>query len=422
MIRNYKNDINGLIILDKPSGITSNSCLTRIKKILNPKKLGHTGTLDGEATGVLVCLLGTATKSQDYLMKTGTKTYEAEILLGATSNTEDVFGNIDNKIFDLSNITNESIENVCNSFIGEYNQTPPMYSSKKIGGKKLLNLARKGIEVERKICKVMVFDLKVLNISKTKLSIYRNEFEKNDRDLICIKIFVKCSKGTYIRTLAKDIGEKLGVGALMGNLRRTSTSGYDIGEAITFKELEEKVKLNDFSFIKPCLYREKECVLTFGKFETLHLGHQLLIKEVSDIAKKNNLVARTLIVGNNIDSKFLTKEQRVSKLNFMGIDETLELPLIDNVKNMEPIDFINQILVNELKVKFIVVGTDCSYGKGGKGDANLLKTVLEPQGIKVIVHEKIKVNDNGIDISSTLIHEEDDKGNDELVKKLLGKA
>ena len=414
-------NINGLIVIDKPSGITSNACLTKIKKILNPKKLGHTGTLDGEATGVLVCLLGTATKSQDYLMKSGTKTYEAEILFGALSDTEDVFGNIDNKVFDLSNLTKEKIENVCKNFIGEYNQIPPMYSSKKIGGKKLLNLARKGEVVDRKPCKVNILEIKVLDINSVNLSKYRVDIGFVERELLCAKVVVKCSKGTYIRTLAKDIGEKLGVGAIMGHLRRISTSGYDINEAITLNELEEKVKNNDYKFLKPCLYRDKECALTFGKFETLHIGHQLLIKEVSDIAKKNNIVARTLIIGENLDSEFLTKEQRISKLNYMGIDETLELPLIESVKNMSPEDFVSEILVKQLKVKFVVVGSDCSFGKGGIGDAKLLKSMLEPLGIKVIIYEKIKVEDSNIDISSTLIHNEKKSGNIKLVNKLLGK-
>ena len=154
-IKRIVNDINGLIILDKPKGHTSNDCISLIKKILHPRKIGHTGTLDENATGVLVCLLGSATKSQEYLMKTGAKIYDAELILGISTDTEDITGKIleykeyVNDIFDI-----DKLNEIVKTFIGDYDQIPPMYSAKKVGGKKLINLARKGIVVERKVSKV----------------------------------------------------------------------------------------------------------------------------------------------------------------------------------------------------------------------------------------------------------------------------
>ena len=147
------NDINGYFILDKEKDYTSNDSLSVIKRLLHPRKLGHTGTLDVNATGVLVCLLGDATKCQEYLMKTGDKIYDTELLLGFSTDTEDFTGKILDIDFktvkimtcgkdsELSNLYS-SVEKVCKDFLGEYNQIPPMYSAKKINGKKLIDIAR----------------------------------------------------------------------------------------------------------------------------------------------------------------------------------------------------------------------------------------------------------------------------------------
>ena len=405
------NDINGLIVLDKPKGYTSNDCLSMIKKIIHPKKIGHTGTLDENATGVLVCLLGSATSSQEYLMKKGDKIYEAELILGLSTDTEDITGTVKNYKDDLV-LNLQDVEKVVKSFIGEYNQVPPMYSAKKVGGKKLVNLARAGKEIDRKASKVNIYDIELLSMEDYNLSDYR---------LKKVNMTVRCSKGTYIRTLCKDIGEKLNLPSCMGNLRRVATSGFNIDESITVDQVKQKFENNDYSFIRPCFYQEYDTAITFGKFETLHIGHQKIIKEVVDVAKLKNYKSTVIIVGENIDTNVLTKEQRISKLKYLGVDNILYFPLDSINKKISPIDFVKEILYNELKAKTIVVGSDCRFGYEGKGDSILLKTLCDKLGIELKIIDKIKLDNSDEYVSSTLIKKEYENGNIELVNKLLGK-
>lgn len=410
-----KNKIDGLIVLDKPKDFTSNDCLALIKKYLSPNKIGHTGTLDTNATGVLVCLLGSGTKSQDYLMSSGEKIYNAKLILGISTDTEDITGKVISEL-DLKdkNITKEEIVSAANNFIGDYEQIPPMYSAKKVDGKKLINLARKGKEIERKACKVKIYDIKV------------NDIEKKGR-ILEVDINITCSKGTYIRTLCKDIGEKLGVPSCMGDLRRTKTSFFTIDEAITLSDIKEKVNKNDYSFIKLCMYQKSDAVVTFGKFETLHIGHQKIIKEVVDKAKAIGVDSTVLSIGISSDNKILTKEQKISKLKYLGVDNVIDFPFNEYTKNMEPEKFIEDILIKQLKAKVVVVGSDCRYGKAALGEKNLLSKVCKEHNIEVVILDKLKVKDveknSEIcekEISSTLINGlyEDNRI---LADKLLGK-
>ena len=407
------NDINGMIILNKPKGLTSNDCLTCIKKILHPKKLGHTGTLDKNATGVLICLLGSATKSQEYLMKSCIKTYEAELLFGISTDTDDFLGNIQSSNFEkIKKIDIDEVKDVIKSFVGNYKQIPPMYSSKKIKGKKLLELARSGITVERK-----EENLEIYSIETNELI----DYKYNDLNLKCINIRVSCSKGTYIRTLCKDIGERIGIPACMGNLCRIRSGEFDITDSITLDELKEKYNSNDLSFIKPCYYSNDKTALSFGKFETLHVGHLKIINDVINYAKHNKIKSTIMFVGNNVDNDILTNDQRVSKLKFLGIDNIIYYPLDEINKNVLPIDFVKEIIYNQLKTEYLVVGSDCSFGKGGLGNVNLLIDLCKELNINYNIIEKLKVKNTNIDISSTYIKEEFEKGNFELVNSLLGR-
>ena len=408
------NDINGLIVLDKPKVHTSNDCLSVIKKILHPRKIGHTGTLDENATGVLVCLLGNATKSQEYLMKTGDKIYDAELILGISTDTEDITGKVTEykddvgSAFDIDKL-NEAVK----SFIGEYNQVPPMYSAKKVGGKKLINLARKGVVVARKVCKVKINCIEVKDC---------DDYSFENYNLKKINIVVSCSKGTYIRTLCKDIGEKLGIPSCMGNLRRIATGEFKIENSITLDDLKLKVENSDYSFISPCYYQKDDSVVTFGKFETLHLGHQNIISRVVNDAKTKDLKSTVLIVGSNDDSKIISKEQRISKLKLIGVDNIFNFELSDRNMKMSPETFVEDILIKQLRAKEVVVGSDCKFGYIGKGDGNLLKNLCSKHDVNVIVVDKLKVDNSDEYISSTFIKSEFDKGNMELVNKLLGKG
>ena len=216
--------MNGIINVYKERGFTSHDVVAKLRGILHMKKIGHTGTLDPDATGVLPVCIGKATKVCG-LLTDKDKTYRAVVKLGVTTNTEDMTGEI------LSHhpvsITKEQIEMAVSKFVGEIEQIPPMYSAIKINGKKLYELARQGKEVERKARKVTIYEIKVLSI----------DFSENE-----FTMEVSCSKGTYIRTLCKDIGEFLGCGAAMKTLVRTRVSEFFLEQALTLGQIEQAVK------------------------------------------------------------------------------------------------------------------------------------------------------------------------------------
>lgn len=407
------NDINGMIILNKPKDMTSNDCLSIIKKNIHPKKIGHTGTLDKNATGVLICLLGSATKSQEFLMKSCKKKYKAQLILGVSTDTEDITGSIKEiNAEGISNTSDDDIKETINSFIGNYSQVPPMYSAKKVNGKKLLNLARKGIEVVRKASDLQIYNIEIAGF---------DDYNFDNLKLRCVNIIVECSKGTYIRTLCKDIGAKLGIPSCMGDLCRISSGDFIIEDSITIDELIKKVSANDFSFIKPCYYSKDETALTFGKFETLHLGHLKIINDVVTHAKNHNIKSTVMIVGSSIDNDILTTAQRVSKLKLLGVDNIIYYPLDSINMSIDAKDFVVDILYKQLKSSYIVVGSDCSFGYKGIGDKELLIKLCKDLNINCKIVEKLKVENTDIDISSTYIKSEYEKGNINLVNSLLGK-
>jgi len=223
--------IDGILIVDKPEGLTSHDVVARLRRILKTKRIGHTGTLDPFATGVLVMLVGKATRLAQFLDK-DKKEYQATIRFGFETDTGDVSGSpkrIQNSKF---KIQNEEIEEALKDFRGEIEQTPPMYSAKKVAGKKLYELARKGIEIERKPVKITIYEIEKMENGKWKME---------NGKTFDVKIRVACSAGTYIRTLAEDIGKKLEVGAHLSALRRTRAGQFDLSKAVTIEELEEIV-------------------------------------------------------------------------------------------------------------------------------------------------------------------------------------
>ena len=216
--------MNRIIIIDKPLKISSQGVVSRVKKILNVKKAGHTGTLDPMASGVLPILVGDATKLSKYLIEHD-KTYVATVTLGESRTTGDVEGEVVEKDdFDINNITEEDIINVLNSFLGETEQIPSIYSAIKINGKKLYEYAREGEEINIPTRKIFIKSIKLLNINKE-----NNSFEYE----------VEVSKGTYIRTLSEDIAKKLGTIGYMSSLRRTRVDKFDLKKAVTLESLEE---------------------------------------------------------------------------------------------------------------------------------------------------------------------------------------
>lgn len=222
--------INGIVNVYKESGFTSFDVVAKMRGIFHQKKIGHTGTLDPDAQGVLPVCLGRATKVCD-LLTDKDKEYEAVMLLGMTTDTQDVSGTVLSR--QEVTASEDAVKTVITSFEGEYMQIPPMYSALKVNGQKLCDLARKGIEVERKARPVTIHKIEILEI-----------------DLPRVRMKVECSKGTYIRTLCQDIGEKLGCGACMESLLRTRVSEFRLDGALRLQQIEELVQREDFSFVQ----------------------------------------------------------------------------------------------------------------------------------------------------------------------------
>jgi len=216
--KRQKKNINGILLLDKPIGLSSNQALQKIKWLLKAAKAGHTGTLDPLATGLLPLCFGEATKFAHFLTDAD-KTYVATIKLGATTTTGDAEGEV--LTTNPVNVSRIDFEQACRQFTGEISQTPPMYSALKFEGKALYEYARAGLEIERKARFVTIRNIEV------------NSFAGD-----VAVITVTCSKGTYIRTLAEDIGGQLGCGAHLIGLRRTATADYQIAQAVTLEQFE----------------------------------------------------------------------------------------------------------------------------------------------------------------------------------------
>ena len=211
--------LNGVINVYKEKGYTSHDVVAIVRKTLNIKKVGHTGTLDPDAEGVLPVCIGQATKLADYIMAER-KSYTAEITFGAETTTQDASGEII-KEYEYTFDENR-LREVIDTFKGEQTQVPPMYSAIKINGKKLYEIAREGKEIERKARKITVYDIRIAEINPPNKAI----------------IEIDCSKGTYIRSLCSDIGNKLGWGAFMSSLTRTASGKFKLNEAVKLDELK----------------------------------------------------------------------------------------------------------------------------------------------------------------------------------------
>lgn len=224
--------MDGILIIDKPAGITSHDVVARCRRILKTKKIGHTGTLDPFATGVMVILVGKATRLAQFLNH-DRKEYEAVVRFGFETDTGDLTGEPRESSLSIASVelSDADIDYALARFRGEIMQTPPMYSAKKIDGKKLYELARKGIEVERKPCQVNIYELELMPRDST----------LKTRDF---SLRVLCSAGTYIRVLAEDIGRALGAGAHLAALRRVGAGDFRIDRAVTLQSLEAHVAAN----------------------------------------------------------------------------------------------------------------------------------------------------------------------------------
>lgn len=247
--------INGIINVYKEKGYTSHDVVAKLRGILKQKKIGHTGTLDPDAVGVLPVCLGKATKLCD-LLTDKDKTYEAVLLLGIETDTQDISGKILNE--STVNLTKKMIETAIKKYIGEYSQIPPMYSALKVNGKKLYELAREGKTIERTPRQVYIKDIIINDIN-----LPANE----------ITMTIDCSKGTYIRTLCHDIGSDLGCGGCMKSLIRTKVSRFSIDDGLTLSKIQQLMESNNIlEYILPI----DEMFQTYPKITVLESGNKYL--------------------------------------------------------------------------------------------------------------------------------------------------
>ena len=279
----FKSD--GIVLLNKSRGISSFKAINKLKWIIGSSKVGHAGTLDPIAEGLLIVMINNATKFSDNLMKRD-KEYFVELELGYETDTYDIEGEITEKYEGNINISDEKIIEAVNSFAGEIMQVPPMYSAIKINGEKLYELARKGIEVEREARKVKIYSIREINV----------EHKEKCR----ISFYTEVSSGTYIRSLVRDIGRKLGVYATMTKLVRTKIDKYSIEESVLLEEIEEKLgKAKETSGENVCkdisnnMEKTKE-IIKFKNIECIFNYEKISVSEEKYKKLKNGM---TVLVG-----------------------------------------------------------------------------------------------------------------------------
>ena len=400
-----KNIYNGFLNIYKEKGWTSMDAVAKLRGILGMRKIGHAGTLDPMAEGVLPVALGKATKQIDAVTE-GTKTYVCGLLIGRSTDTQDITGSTTAEMSEekleawrdeAKPSAEEVIRSVIKSFEGESEQLTPMYSARKVGGKKLYEYAREGKEVERK---------------KKKITIYNIVIEKIDFPHIVMT--VTCSKGTYIRTLCHDIGEKLGTGACMEALLRTKVGKFELKDALKLSEIES---IRDEGRIDEVLSIETDTAVAIGKFDGSHCGHKKLLKELMRDASERKI--KTCVIIFDMKKKNLNSlSDRRKEFYDLGIDYVIELPFTEELRSMRAEDFVRDILIKKYKMKHITAGPDISFGYNKEGDAELLRSLSPKYGYSLHIIKKLTEYDR--EISSSFIKEELSKGNMERVNELLG--
>lgn len=238
MSKTFQNEINGVVVLDKPAGISSAKAIAIVKGILKAKKIGHAGTLDPAATGILVCLLGQATKLASKFQG-GTKIYEGVIFLGISTDSDDMDGEIIHTNFDgLSSIDDHVLARAQQSFIGEINQIPPQISAVKINGSRAYELVRDQGQV-------VTYQPRQVTIEECEFKLLTNYIKpQNLNDAVAVSYRVKCSTGTYVRSIARDLGKLLGCGGVIATLRRVYTQPFSIEQSIKMDELSEQAVIS----------------------------------------------------------------------------------------------------------------------------------------------------------------------------------
>ena len=302
--------MNGILPLWKERGMTSHDCVFKLRKILKTKKVGHTGTLDPAVEGVLPICIGQATRIAEYLTDAG-KTYEAVVSIGRATTTEDAEGEVVEENLTHKSISRTQLLEALTQLTGEIEQTPPMYSAVKVNGKRLYEYARKGEVVERPTRKVTIYSLELLD-----------EAEQFEGDEVTFKIRIACSKGTYIRTLAVQIGEKLGYPAHMASLVRTASGTFTKKECVTLQQVEEimnegkinevilpvEYALTNYPFIEIEEYNKKQ--ILNGQVLPIHA----LLKENDKIVYSNQGKAYAVYIPHPTKEGYMKPEKMFPEL------------------------------------------------------------------------------------------------------------
>ena len=302
---------NGLINVYKEPDFTSMDVVAVLRGILKQKKIGHTGTLDPQAEGVLMVCLGNATKLCTFL-EDKDKEYVCRMLLGTTTDTEDTTGNIVSNV-SVEDLSIEDVESAIKSFVGDIKQVPPMYSALKKDGKKLYELARQGIEIEREARDIKIYDIEIKEI-----------------DMPYVTFRVKCSKGTYVRSLCRDIGEKLGVGACMDHLTRTAVSFFTIDNALKLSDIErlaKEDKIDELVLETSEVFKDKKALHVLPEYAKFIDNGNPLLKEyvrLEDSEKNTNkeLDDNQYIKEDNLFRVYNTSGQFVAVYSY---DETRDI-------------------------------------------------------------------------------------------------
>ena len=295
-----KQHMNGIINLKKEAGMTSHDAVFKLRRILGTKKIGHGGTLDPDVVGVLPIAVGKATRMVEFMQDEG-KVYEGEITIGYSTTTEDASGEVVAETPVLSPLDETTVDEAIASLTGPITQIPPMYSAVKVNGRELYEYARAGQEVERPERRVTIYQFE-----RTSPISYEGELAR-------FTFRVKCSKGTYIRTLSVDLGEKLGYTAHMSHLTRTSAAGLQLEDALTLNEIAEKVEAGQLDFLHPLeigigdlvkvfLTPEEATEVRFGRFIELDQTDQELAafegdKLLAILEKRDNFYKPRKVLG-----------------------------------------------------------------------------------------------------------------------------
>lgn len=293
-------EFTGAILIDKPVGFTSHDVVAKLRSILKQKRIGHTGTLDPFATGLLIICLGKATRLVQFLA-TEVKEYEAIIRFGFSTDTQDYTGKPNSPIITSYGLKSVDWESVLAEFVGEQWQTPPMFSAKKIGGETLYKLARQGQEIAREPVKIVVYKLEKI--------VAGNELAFNVDGTCDVAIKVKCSAGTYIRTLAHDLGARLGFGGHLVELRRIAIGNFNVSNALTLEKVSELYRQDKTSLpiitANDLMVHLPEAKLAEKQVEKVRNGQAQIVELVNKLSldswfrllnSKNELVAMAQLI------------------------------------------------------------------------------------------------------------------------------